>query len=299
MGLADVQYENGFTKVAHKILEETMKLKLSPTQFKIILAVWRYTYGFNRKDHEMSLTFLAEAIRAHKQGVKKDLDKLIEMKILIVTEESTFSKSRKIAFNKNYDSWINLQSVKQHTVSQIADSTVSQTTDSPVSQIAYQEIYSLNKYLNIKDTEEDDLLKRILEILEKSEILGEKGITEFLRDDITDIIEKFNFDSPEEMIVEAIKDSARGNGKTWKYVYKKLVAWKKQGIKNLSDLENLQDEELTNPKKQNRKGYGRAPVRKEHIPDHMDEPYTPKQVDPGEEEAKKRAIEEKLKQFRK
>jgi phage replication O-like protein O len=240
-GLADVQLEHGYTKIAHEILEATMKLKLSPTQFKIIMAVWRYTYGFNRKDHDMSLSFIAEAIGAHKQSVKKDLDKLLDMKILVVTEESTNIKSRKIAFNKNYDSWEKLELAKQLTVSQTTYSRVSQTAYSGVSQTAYQEINYLNKNLNKKDTEEDNTLKRILEILEKSEILDSKKITAFLRDDISDIIENFGFEDPEEMIVEAIKDSARGNGKTWKYVYKKLVAWKKQGIKNLSDLEKLQD----------------------------------------------------------
>jgi phage replication O-like protein O len=257
-GLADVQLEHGYTTIAHEILEATMKLKLSPTQFKIIMAVWRFTYGFHRKDHDMSLSFLAEAIGAHKQAVKKDLDKLIDMKIIEVTEDSTYSKSRRIAFNKNYDSWNCLQSAKQHTVSQTTDTPVSQTTDTPVSQMADQEIYSLNINLNIKDViEEDNTLNRILEILEKSEILESKNITAFLRDDISDIIDNFGFEDPEEMIVEAIKDTARGNGKTWKYVYKKLVAWKKQGIKKVTDLENLQEEEVEHGKKY-RRGAGRA-----------------------------------------
>jgi DnaD/phage-associated family protein len=110
-----------------------------------------------------------------------------------------------------------------------------------------------------KDKEEETILKRILELLEKSEILESKNITEFLRDDIDDVITKFGFENPEEMIIEAIKDAARGNGKTWKFVYKKLVAWKKQGIKSLSDLENLQEKEANNGKKvsQHRRGSSR------------------------------------------
>jgi phage replication O-like protein O len=257
-GLADVQLEHGYTKIANEILEATMKLKLSPTQFKIIMAVWRYTYGFNRKAHDMSLTFLSESIRAHKQSVKKDLDKLIEMKIIVVTRDSTNKKARKIAFNKNYDSWQDFESVKQLTVSQIADSRVSQTTDSRVSQIAYQEIKYLKK--NIKKdvvAEEANSVNRILNILQKSNILGEKEITEFLRDDISDVMDHFGFADPEEMIIEAIKDTARGNGKTWKYVYKKLVAWKKQGIKNVTDLENAQEEGNEGDQKY-RRGTGKA-----------------------------------------
>jgi len=151
--LADVQLENGYTKIANKILERLALTKLSPTQFRLILVIWRYTYGFNRKDHAMSLTFLAEATGVHKQRVKQELDKLIESNIIIVTEEGTFSKSRKLAFNKDYDTW-RLQSTKESTVSGIADTTVSETAYSTVSEFAYQEIKNINKDLN-KNIDDD------------------------------------------------------------------------------------------------------------------------------------------------
>ncbi|KDE46310.1 hypothetical protein DI43_15355 [Geobacillus sp. CAMR12739] len=88
--MADVQLEHGYTKIANEILERMALTKLSPTQFRLIFVIWRYTYGFNRKDHEMSLSFLAEATGVHKQRVKQELDKLIESNIIIVTEEGTF-----------------------------------------------------------------------------------------------------------------------------------------------------------------------------------------------------------------
>ncbi|MGG3821125.1 replication protein [Geobacillus thermodenitrificans] len=151
--MADVQLENGYTKIANEILERLALTKLSPTQFRLILAIWRYTYGFNRKDHEMSLSFLAEATGIHKQRVKQELDKLIENNIVIVTEEGSFSKSRKLAFNKDYDTW-RLQSTKESTVSGIADTTVSETAYSTVSEFAYQEIKNINKDLN-KNIDDD------------------------------------------------------------------------------------------------------------------------------------------------
>jgi phage replication O-like protein O len=161
LSLADVQLENGYTKIANEILERLALTKLSPTQFRLILAIWRYTYGFNRKDHEMSLSFLAEATGIHKQRVKQELDKLIENNIVIVTEEGSFSKSRKLAFNKDYDTW-RLQSTKESTVSGIADTTVSKNADttvsetaySTVSEFAYQEIKNINKDLN-KNIDDD------------------------------------------------------------------------------------------------------------------------------------------------
>ncbi|MBB5324672.1 phage replication O-like protein O [Anoxybacillus tepidamans] len=234
--MADVQLEHGYTKIANEILERLALTKLSPTQFRLILVIWRYTYGFNRKDHEMSLSFLAEATGVHKQRVKQELDKLIESNIVTVTEEGTYSKSRKLAFNKDYDTW-RLQSTKEGTVSEIADTRVSEIADTRVSEIAYQEINNINKNLN-KDKEDDEnTVDKILDLLQKSKILEKDDITEFLREDIQDVIDNFGFTNPEEMIAEAIKDAARGNGKTWKFVYNKLNRWRKQGIRTLEDLE--------------------------------------------------------------
>ncbi|WP_183041495.1 replication protein [Caldibacillus debilis] len=158
--MADVQLENGYTKIANEILERLALTKLSPTQFRIILAILRYTYGFNRKDHEISLSFLSETTGIHRQRIKPDLDKLIEWNIVKVTEEGDFTKPRKLAFNKDYDTWC-LQSSKMltvsknadSTVSEIADSTVSKNADTGVSKSAYQEINNINKNLNKKDKE--------------------------------------------------------------------------------------------------------------------------------------------------
>lgn len=162
--MADVQLEHGYTKIANEILERMALTKLSPTQFRLILVIWRYTYGFNRKDHEMSLSFLAEATGIHKQRIKQELDKLIENNIVIITEEGSFSKSRKLAFNKDYDTW-RLQSTKESTVSEIAyttvsknaDTTVSETAYSTVSEFAYQEIKNINKDLNKNIDDDDDI----------------------------------------------------------------------------------------------------------------------------------------------
>ena len=58
--MANVQIDNGeFTRIANEILEHIAKAKLNGTQYAIILTIWRYTYGFQRISHEMSLGFMA------------------------------------------------------------------------------------------------------------------------------------------------------------------------------------------------------------------------------------------------
>lgn len=132
------QLENGYTRIADEILEKVAKTKLNGTQLRILLIVWRSTYGWQKKEHELSLNYLAKATGIHKQQIKKELDKLIKMEIIVIKKESTYTKPRHIGFNKNY-----LQDTKKVTVSEKAYPTVSKLTDPTVSELAYQ-----NKHFN-------------------------------------------------------------------------------------------------------------------------------------------------------
>ena len=84
---------------------------------------------------------------------------------------------------------------------------------------------------------EDDRESRILNLLTQNNLIESEKIPLTIMEDINHIIYHSGFDDPYSMIDEAIKDSARGNGRTWKYVYNKLNLWRKQEIKNAADLE--------------------------------------------------------------
>ena len=163
--MADVQTENGYTKIADELLEVIPKFKFNGTQLRIIMVVWRYTYGFGRKDHEMSLSFFMKATGLGKTQLDRELKTLIERNVLTVTEESTYTKSRKLSFNKHYDAWTieradsqhkngqsaktltvskkaEEQSVKTLTVSKKAEEQSAKTLTQTVSKFADQDIHS-------------------------------------------------------------------------------------------------------------------------------------------------------------
>lgn len=104
--LANVQPENGYTKIANELLEEIVKRPFNGTQLRIVLVVWRYTYGFQRKDHELSVSFICKATGISKRQIQKELQNLIENRVVIEVNAASFNKTRKIAFNKNYEAWI-------------------------------------------------------------------------------------------------------------------------------------------------------------------------------------------------
>ncbi|HEX9058691.1 MAG TPA: replication protein, partial [Clostridia bacterium] len=82
--MANVQLENGYTRLANEILNEIIKLPLSGTQFRIVLFVWRNSYGFQKKDCEFSESYIAKAIGASKRFISSELVKLINMRLIKV-----------------------------------------------------------------------------------------------------------------------------------------------------------------------------------------------------------------------
>ncbi|PKM90317.1 MAG: hypothetical protein CVU87_02720 [Firmicutes bacterium HGW-Firmicutes-12] len=106
--MANPQKENGYTPVANEIIEQLVKWPLNGTQMRIILTIWRYCYGFNRKNHEFSITFLMRALglnTSQNKQVRRELKTLIELGIIQEIEKPTKNTSRKLAFNKNYEQW--------------------------------------------------------------------------------------------------------------------------------------------------------------------------------------------------
>lgn len=101
----NVQPENGYTTIANELLEKLSQIKLSPTQYRLILIIWRYTYGFKRKTHKLSLTFLAEAINCDKRQIQRELKELSDKKIIFQNIES--GRVRLIGFNKHHSQWLN------------------------------------------------------------------------------------------------------------------------------------------------------------------------------------------------
>ncbi|MFB0847315.1 replication protein [Paenibacillus oleatilyticus] len=164
--MADVQPEHGYTKIADELLENIPLFKFNGTQLSIIMVVLRYTYGFQRKDHELSLSFFVNATGLGKTQVDREVKQLIEKNVLVVTRESTYTESRKLGLNKDYDTWKvenrkqkRVQSAKTLTVSENEYATVSENEYSTVSKNADQDIhYFINNIKNNTTTKEPYLI---------------------------------------------------------------------------------------------------------------------------------------------
>ncbi|SDI87663.1 replication protein [Alteribacillus bidgolensis] len=103
---ANPQKENGFTGIANEIFDVIAQCKFNGTQFRLLTIIWRYTYGFQRKSHPFSQSFLHEKTGLSKDSIKRGIKGLIDKKVLIVVKVATFSNPRELMFNKYYNDWL-------------------------------------------------------------------------------------------------------------------------------------------------------------------------------------------------
>ncbi|MBO1003144.1 replication protein [Pseudogracilibacillus auburnensis] len=113
--MASPQLNHGHTRIANEILEKIMKINLNGTQFRLVMAVWRYTYGFSRKTtkYGMSISQLAELIDASRSQVDRELKSLIEQNIITVNGVDS-KGARILSFQKNYKEWGKKQVAPSH-----------------------------------------------------------------------------------------------------------------------------------------------------------------------------------------
>lgn len=135
--MANPQKENGSTDIANELLEAIYSSNFNAPQLDIIYCLIRYTYGFHRKSHKLSISFIAKVTKRNKITISKELVKLIEKNVINVEQKPTYSTSRILSLNKNYSIWgiSQNETVSQsETVSQNGASTVSQNETVGVSQ---------------------------------------------------------------------------------------------------------------------------------------------------------------------
>lgn len=71
-----------FVRVPHWLMDYLKTADLNMTQFRILHAVIRHTFGYHKTWNQFSLAFLSEQTNCNKRQVTRELGKLIEQNIL-------------------------------------------------------------------------------------------------------------------------------------------------------------------------------------------------------------------------
>jgi phage replication O-like protein O len=195
--LANVQIEHGFTKIANEILEQMALIKLSPIQYRLILVIWRYTYGFNRKEHKCSLSFLSKATNYDQRQLQRELQKLEQRKIIF--QEVKKGRPRLLRFNKNHDEWLEESAIGSSTIGNTTKGAIGKVTKGAIGSSTKEEIKNLNK-----KERNDDMNPNPFNEYEKA---FQQFPTGMLSNDFMYWIEdpKSKFEQPLEIICEVIE----------------------------------------------------------------------------------------------
>ncbi len=163
--------KKGFTAVPNQLLEAIYSSNFTVTELKIILAVIRYTYGYNRQCSELSIQFIANATGVSRDFVAKCIRKLTAGKVLTVYKEDTRTTPKQLGINAVTDLWYNSAGVvcsDRAGVVQDVYSGVAQDEHSGVEKGVAQEYHQdiNNKKINKENKKESVYAPEITQVIE-------------------------------------------------------------------------------------------------------------------------------------
>ncbi len=97
--MANVQAENGYTRIANEVLEALVKVRLPPSEKDILLFILRKTYGWGKTQDRISLTQFEKGTDLSRPTVVKALSNLITRKMIV-------KAGLLLSFNKDYEKWV-------------------------------------------------------------------------------------------------------------------------------------------------------------------------------------------------
>ena len=85
--MASPQLENGYTKIANELIEATAKFPFNGSQLRMILFLWRKTYGWNKKIDKISLSQWSKGTGLSQRNICRELKNLKKMNVIIQENE--------------------------------------------------------------------------------------------------------------------------------------------------------------------------------------------------------------------
>lgn len=98
------QLEDGFTRIANELFDAVLAAPFTGREQKVILAVIRLTYGYNKREDAISFGQVALATGIDRRGVIRAMERLLAAHVL--TRRTTGPRSPSVwAVQKQYQSW--------------------------------------------------------------------------------------------------------------------------------------------------------------------------------------------------
>ena len=96
--MASPQKENGHISIANEIAEALMRIHLSGYENRVLWAIFRKTYGWNKTEDWITNSQIAKMINIAESHVSRTIKILIQKNIVT-------KNGKKLGFQKDYDQW--------------------------------------------------------------------------------------------------------------------------------------------------------------------------------------------------
>ena len=105
--MKELQVENGgYTRIVNKVIEELIKIPFKGKELNVCLFIIRKTWGYQKKEDQISLTQFEKALNLSRVSIIKALKNLELVKLVILVGKGNSRKSANIySFNKYFESW--------------------------------------------------------------------------------------------------------------------------------------------------------------------------------------------------
>src|SRR5262245_36096338 len=101
--MANPQLENGFTQIAHEIMEALAKINLSPYESRAIWFILRKTYGWKKKRDWIALAQFSKGLNLDRRHVHRALKGLLSKLMIVISRDDKNRPS--YSFQKDYSKW--------------------------------------------------------------------------------------------------------------------------------------------------------------------------------------------------
>lgn len=263
---ANPQVEKGHVRIANELWDEILRRDFSKRQQKLILFIWRLSYGTGQKDCEIKRFNQFEIVGLNKSDIKKEITYLRICKVLEWDESNMV-----FAINKNYKIWQvnpvkswdeggfkdlihdNLSRKKvgktptgeSNGVGKIPTKTPSKVGKTPTKRLVKHQLTpALNPSGARRTASLKPLLKPSFKDIKREEEIRENPFKIYeenfgiLRPILQESFIAWCEDLGDDVVIAGMKLAAQRGGQTFSYVEAIWRDWAQAGIKNVEDARN-------------------------------------------------------------
>ncbi|MGE4194699.1 MAG: replication protein [Pseudodesulfovibrio sp.] len=106
--MSSPQLEDGYLKIANSIVEALARFRLPGQEGQIVWAVFRRTYGYNKKSDDIAYSQLAEDTGIPRKKVAALVKSLAEKKVLFAVPNMGDRAPLNIGLNKDFSQWVSV-----------------------------------------------------------------------------------------------------------------------------------------------------------------------------------------------